>query len=221
MKSLIEVKYIPMTLQNNTSPDIVTQWYFFECLTDELLNVLLYRASTSKLENDIIKRMEDDPNLQNEKDITVVTNVDISDSEDPYIIILFFEDNIQVCHLTIHLCPTSLSMYTKAPLHIVNNTYYRATQRLRIKRRNNNSIIISLGSLYNGTQTGDKAKQYTGYAIQVLNDYFNPRKRKYLLKSKLRNIKHPYLNTIRQKQDLAYTSLGKNNPIHKTRRNRK
>ena len=33
MKSLIEAKYIPMILQNNTSPDVATQWYFYECLS--------------------------------------------------------------------------------------------------------------------------------------------------------------------------------------------
>lgn len=210
-----------MILQNDPSSDVQTHWYFYECLTDDMLNVLLHRASTNRMENDIMKLMEADPNLENEKDIMVLTAVDLTKSEDPLIIVSFYEDAIQVCHLTIHLCPTSLYFNTKGPLHIVNNTYYRATQRLRIKRRNNKSIIFSLGSFYKGGEPGNKAKQYTGYAIQVLNKYFNPKNVKYLLKSKTRNNKHPYLNTIRQQQNIAYTSLGKNNPIRKTRRNRK
>lgn len=210
-----------MTLQNNTSPDVATQWYFYECLTDEFLNVLLHRVTTTKMKHDIMKRIAADNNLQSKEDIEVFTEADLSKQDDPCIYISFYEKNVRLCHLTIHLCPTSLYSNTKGPIHIVNNTYYRATQRLRVKQRNNKSIKFSLGSLYNGTQTSNKAKQYTGYAIQVLNDYFNPNKLKYILKSKTRTNKHPYLNSILDKQNMAYTMLGKNKPIRKTRKVRR
>lgn len=221
MKSLLEAKYIPMILQNNTSSDVATQWYFYECLTDDLLNVLLHRVSSSKMEYDIAKLMEADPELESDKDIQIITEIDTIKQDDPCIYISFYEDSFRICHLTIHLCPTTLYSNSKGPIHIVNNTYYRATQRLRVKRRTNNSIVFTLGSEYKANQPGNKSKQYTGYAIQVLNNYFNPKKAKYLLKSKTRSNKHPQLNELVQKQNEAYTILGKNNLRRKTRKVRK
>ena len=152
-----------------------------------------------------------------ENDIKIESEID--DKKGPSIYVTFFENNYKICHLTIHLCPTTWNSTSKGPLHTVNNTYERITRRLRIKQRNNGSILFKLGSMFGKAEPGTKADKYCNYVIKVLTSYFNP-KSKYYLGKDIINTSHPNLNKIIEQKNKHIEILGKPMKTRKMRRSK-
>lgn len=197
-----------------TSPiqesDVETQFYFFECLSDDFLNTLLHRVSDGSLINHISTKI-----LEN--NIKIETKTDINDKHGPSIYVIFYENNYKICHLSIHLCPNTWNSTSKGPLHIVNNTYLHTTRRIRINHRENGSILFKLGTIVGNNPLGVKANKYCKYVLKVLNSYFNP-KSKYYLGKDIINTSHSNLNMIVRKKNNYIQRLGSPNTTRKMRR---
>ena len=156
---------------------------------------------------------------ENNLDIPKITaEINMNDNDGPSIYVSFHENNYKICHLTIHLCPTSWYSETKGPLHITNNTYYRATRRIRVNHRKNGSIRLKLGTTYKVDDTGMKANKYCNYVIKVLNTYLKPNSEYYLGKDKINN--HNKLKNIIKQTNNALSMLGRTSKTRKMRRSK-
>jgi hypothetical protein len=190
-----------MTLKQAPS-DIETQFYFFECLNKDMLNAFLQRVATNEIINDIHTYN----NIENNIKIKAVIG---SINTAPSVYISFHENNTKICHVTFHLCPSSINKKTKGPLHVVNNSSNKKTQRLKINRLNNGSLLFKLGTAYQEKEITNMAKIYASYVFKVMDDYFNIISPKYLGSISLNTNLYPRLNYIQQKKNNALIKLGK------------
>lgn len=190
----------PMTLKHTPS-DIETQFYFFDCLNTVILNAFLQRVESKELINDI--RVYN--NIGNAIKIkAVIHSINIS----PSIYITFYENKTKICHISFHLCPTSLNINSKGPLHVVNNSNKKKTQRLKINKVNNGSLLFKLGTAYHGKEITNSAKIYASYVFKVLDDYFNVNSKKYLGNTE-QTQQYPHLNSIEKTKNNSLRKLGK------------
>jgi hypothetical protein len=199
-----------MILEN--TDDVTTQIYFLECLDEVMLNTLLQRVKNEILKDDIIKVINNDSEFNKPQSLIIETLIG-SMKTSPSVYISFYENGNKICHVSIHLCPTTNEKNSKGPFHITNNSKNGKTRRMKIKRKNN-SMIIEVGSLYmnksdiinNNFNISYEAQKYTSYVIKVLNSYFNKKLPTYL---GIKSSEHSYFRKIQKLKNNALSRLAK------------
>lgn len=185
--------------------NINSQIIFLDCLSEPLLSELFQRVKYDRLETDISSHILNDPLFQAPKSLYVYTII----GSFPYnssIYISIHENGIEICHVSIHLCPTiTENTKLKGPIHTTNKLTKHAVQRLRINKQPNGSFIFSLGGYY-GNHLSSKTQYYTLKILDVLNSYFDVTSPDYVGIRKYKQ-NHPWAKDIFAKKQSAIQEI--------------
>jgi hypothetical protein len=157
---------------------------FFKFLTRKKLKELLLRAVETDgkkvLEDDINHRLQGKTNVIAQTRISPINNKNSTHTTKRYypcsLYINFMDDNIQIGHITFHFSPTNPGHSSYAGrIHPVNNNENRRNMRNFTFKFNKlvNSVRMSLAPT--SIQMNSKLEPCINTAIEVLNEYFNPK----------------------------------------------
>lgn len=206
----------------NARININSQIAFLECLDENMVSELFQRAKFDTLENDLRAHIINDSSIQVVESLYISTIIG-SMPYNPSIYITIHENGVEICHVSIHLCPSLIkNTKLKGPIHTTNKQTKNAVQRLHVNKQANGSFIFSLGGVY-GKPLSNTTRYYTLKIIDVLNSYFNVMSPDYLGIRKY-SANHFWAKNIYTKKQSAISEIrtqNKSKKTHKTRRLRK
>lgn len=194
---------------------IQSQKQFWNCLDINLINTLVDLFYTDELTNTpskISKYIEEKGEIQKvDKTFSVSSQVyDISGSM-PSLILLIKQNNTDILHLSLHLCPTSFNPKKTGPIHIRKN---QIINQLLLKRKNFQYALLTVqqpvGKLYSlefsigdgyssahipgASMYNTTIQKVMDVIIDILNNLFNEEHEDYI--GHLIELPHPYTNPI-------------------------
>ena len=206
-------------MTTNTKFNINSQLIFLECIDETMISELLQRVKHDTLENDIQSHIINDPSFHAPESLYISTIIG-SMPYNPSIYISIHENGIEVCHVSIHMCPSITNIRKlKGPIHTTNKQTNRAVQRLRINKQQDGSFIFSLGGVC-GKPLSNKSRYYTLKIIDVLNSYFNISSPDYVGIRKYSS-NHFWTKNIYTKKESAVSTIQSQRKLKKTRKLRK
>ena len=155
-----------------------TQFNVINCLSKVMLNELLVRFENQTIINDIIKER----NRRKYDNIFSIIESKVSIhsiSNGPSLYINYFNKNqIQVFHVSFHLCPTYYGSKNNSFIHFTQNKINNKSRRTIVSKicrhpDSSDSIYFCLGKTISDTNMDDNYKQEADVINDVLNTYFH------------------------------------------------
>jgi hypothetical protein len=194
---------------------IQSQKQFWDCLDINLINTLVdlfYTDEITLAPSRISKYIEEKGEIQKiDKTFSISSQVYDIYTSMPSLILLIKQNNKDLLHLSIHLCPTSFNPKKTGPIHIRKN---QIINKLSLKRKNfqyalltvqqpvgkPNSLVFSIGDGYSSAHIPGASiyntpiQKVMDVIIDILNNLFNEEHEDYI--GHIIELPHPYTNPI-------------------------
>jgi hypothetical protein len=176
--------------------------YLYWYLNDQRLNEFLWRITNGKLKRDIRNFMTSDTFYDKSYSLDVFLVNKIKQTNDIYMIIRIYKNNVSLCHFTMHFLMNNNREETRiGPIHIINNTNNSYASRVNLNFNTNSGNISRLllkksnHTIKNRFNTNNIINHILGTIIKVLQEYFN-KNSSLSLDNKLYSGYNPHLKDI-------------------------
>jgi len=189
-----------------------TQLKIFKYLIQnkDIFNELLYRFDTQIVVQDIQNKRNQILGL----DMNTIITSSVINNNNPSLYITYYKNNIQVFHMSFHLCPNCIDRKTNGLIHFKENKTNTPKNKTRNKRKFNNSRVLKTGRIINilgrsnnanipyfkfgknsGTNIKNQYKKEAEIILNVLNEYFD-RNSNLFLGNPVNHPEYKYTNSI-------------------------